>query len=70
MRRKTESEYTPCCALCEQSTKLINGDFVCLRKGVVDGSDHCRKFTLDLLKLEPTNQKEPPRLDPTTVEDL
>ncbi len=47
-------EYEPCCALCEFSCVLDASDaFLCRKKGPVRALGRCRRFSPDLLKLEP-----------------
>lgn len=68
MREKTE-EYEKCCALCEKGTRLETGDVLCPKKGVVDGRGHCRRFRLDILKIEPKKQRELPTVEPVNLDD-
>ena len=53
MARK-ENDIDEICAYCEHSV-VINESSVCVckHKGVVRADDRCRRFALDLLKLQP-----------------
>ena len=51
----------PRCAYCEKGTDLGNGRVICIRKGVVEDTYHCRHFRYDPLK------RTPPR--PATFEN-
>lgn len=60
LKSKAESEITKCCAMCEYSLHMTADDsFVCKYKNRLrktEAEDVCRRFSLDLLKIEP-----PPR---------
>ncbi|HAN20748.1 MAG TPA: hypothetical protein DCP51_03605 [Clostridiales bacterium] len=46
------------CFYCEHATPIINTDAcVCKIKGIVNADSYCRKFKIDLLKIQP----RPPR---------
>ena len=55
-----EASCTPVCALCERSVPLhgerMRGLFFCRRKGVVDDSFGCPKFSFDPLKRTPPSR--------------
>lgn len=57
MKKKPESEYVHCCALCEYCMPLeIKEKYLCKYKGRLaetEPDDVCRHFELDLLKMEP-----------------
>ena len=44
----------PRCVYCMHSTALSNGQHLtCMRRGIVDGNDKCRKFCYDPLRRVP-----------------
>lgn len=45
------------CAYCVHSGKLNEEKCLCIKKGVVDPDDSCRKFKYDPLKRTPVRQK-------------
>lgn len=54
MKRKKETDYTPCCALCDSSSKISDSkDYICSKKGIVNEDGICRKFLYDPLKRIP-----------------
>ena len=54
MRKIKETDYVPCCALCDSSSEISNSeDFICSKKGIVKEDGLCRKFLYDPLKRIP-----------------
>ena len=43
----------PRCGYCERSAALDNGDYICVKKGIVSEGGRCRHFVYDPLKRLP-----------------
>lgn len=59
MKNKHADEHKMC-AYCESATLISNGDYcICAHKGLVEAVGSCKKFSFDLLKLDPKPVKAP-----------
>lgn len=45
------------CSYCKYATSLNGEEFLCVKKGIVDGTKPCRKFTYDPCKRIPFKAK-------------
>lgn len=45
------------CAYCLHSTRVADGQYLCVKKGLVNTDVGCRKFSYDPLKRIPPRQK-------------
>ncbi len=67
---KCPEEAVPCCATCENAVPLRGGEtFLCRKKGIVDGSGRCRRYSFDLLKYVPPKKQAPVFLPPLSGEE-
>lgn len=55
---KSDTEITKSCGLCENGRLSADGSILCIKCGVMDPDDVCKKFSYDPLKREP---KLPPK---------
>ena len=57
---KKQSNYDACCALCEHSEDIFQGDYcICKKKGVTEPNQRCRAFCFDPLKIKVSVRKLP-----------
>ena len=61
MRNPFRKDIEPRCAYCAHGSAVNEREVACSRRGVVDGSDHCRQFRYDPLRRVPLR---PASLDP------
>ena len=61
MRNPFRKDIEPRCAYCAHGSAVNEREVACSRRGVVDGSDHCRHFRYDPLRRVPPR---PASLDP------
>lgn len=54
-----QKRIEPCCSYCKKGTLLEPDMVLCVRKGVVSASGHCRSFRYDPLKRVPPRQAVP-----------
>ena len=45
------------CSYCTYGTQVDNGQVLCMKRGIVDGSKPCRKFSYDPCKRVPPRPK-------------
>lgn len=58
MKKRTDLEE--CCALCEHSQEISDGDYcICRKKGVMEPSGLCKSFCFDPLKIKVSVRKIP-----------
>jgi len=43
----------PCCSYCRYGKQLGNKEIVCIRRGIMSSSGHCRMFRYEPTKREP-----------------
>lgn len=72
--KKEEEDYVRVCALCEFCSEAPdeNGEnikYVCEKRGEVEEDFVCRKFKYDLLKREPMEKRELPKLEFVSLDD-
>ncbi|MFR5845987.1 MAG: hypothetical protein ACLUEU_09570 [Oscillospiraceae bacterium] len=53
MRNPFRKDIEPRCAYCAHGSAVNECEVACSRRGVVDGSDHCRHFRYDPLRRVP-----------------
>ena len=57
---KRKEAWERCCALCEYSQEIFEGEYcICKKKGVVSPGGVCRKFQFDPLKVKVSVRKIP-----------
>ena len=61
MRNPFRKDIEPRCAYCAHGSAVNECEVACSRRGVVDGSDHCRRFRYAPLRRVPPR---PASLDP------
>ncbi len=50
-------KHPRCCGYCSYGTAIDNGLILCVKRGAVDGSKPCRRFSYDPCKRIPSRQK-------------
>lgn len=50
-------DIEPRCGYCTRSRPAENGTVICLKKGICQEMDHCRRFRYDPLKRVPPQHK-------------
>ena len=57
-KKSKEEEYVKCCALCEHASQDGGEYMICRKKGQVEKTSVCRKFTYDITKRIPKKRPE------------
>ncbi len=66
--KKKKIDTENCCAYCEYAEFTEDEDvLICKKRGKVEASSTCRKFTYDLLKRKPRVMMEIPTIDPQAL---
>jgi len=50
-------KITPNCTYCSNCTPMDNGQYLCIKKGIVDSAGKCRRFRYDPFKRTPVKPK-------------
>ncbi|MDR0858411.1 MAG: hypothetical protein LBN97_05235 [Oscillospiraceae bacterium] len=57
-------DIEPACAYCSRSAYIADNEYICRRRGIVEGAGECRGFVYDPFRRIPP---ENPRLTPIDV---
>ena len=66
-----KAELEKFCAFCEFGTPIpgVDGDVICIKKGVVKEDFVCRRFRYDPLKRDPKQKPPLPELEAVSLDD-